>query len=139
MVMILKLLPRLFIACVLVASAALCQQSTAVPQESKTAPQGKEKEPSGFRFTFDNVAGALGILFGLITLIAYLDQKRSARQQADVMAYVKRNMTKEVTEETIAALSTQLKLMQKQTKEELPKLARIAVLNEQADRIKTAM
>jgi hypothetical protein len=135
--MILKPISRAVFITGLIVWAAFCQQPSPTTQGDKNAPKAKEED--GLHLTFHNIAEGLGIIFGLVGLIAFLDQKRSAREQADVMSYVKRNMTKEVTEETIAALSGQLRQMEKQTKEELPKLARIAVLNEQEDRLKTAL
>ena len=44
-------------------------------------------------------------------------------------------MKHEVSEKALAELSEQLKRMEKQTKEEIPKLARKAVLQEKAERL----
>src|ERR1043165_9629762 len=108
------------------------------PPPSQEVAQTK-REVKAFRPSFDNVAGAVGILFGIVGIVAYLEQRRSERAQQDVIKFVQRHLDKSITEETLAKLSDQLKLMRQQTDEEIPKLARRAVLQEQAERLKTVI
>jgi len=78
-------------------------------------------------------AAAVGIIFGIITLLAYLDQRRANKKQNTLIEFVKRHVDKEVTEETIRKLDAQREALQRQVREHIPALARSAVLREQAE------
>lgn len=78
-------------------------------------------------------ATAIGIIFGVVTLIAYLDQRRSNKHQNKLIEFVSRHLDKDISEETIENLKKQQKEMQRQVQENLPALARAAVLKEQAE------
>lgn len=103
--------------------------------ESPPTPKPAEKE-EGFKFNFHDIIGDLGIVLGLVGALAWIDARNTARKQESVFGYIRKNMAKEVTEETLAKLQEQMRQMERQTKEELPKLARRAVLEEQSLRLK---
>lgn len=67
--------------------------------------------------------GAVGVLAAIIALIAYLDLRRTNKENAHVVALAERYIEKEGAEAMIALISEQMK--------DLPQLARIAVLQEQ--------
>jgi len=90
-----------------------------------------EPAKSGFHPTFDNIAGAIGILAAIVAVIAYLDQRRTNKENASVIALAEKYMNKEGAEQTIAQISEQL--------QEMPRLARRAVLQEQSERLKLAL
>jgi hypothetical protein len=86
--------------------------------QTENRAQTEHKEWSFHGTTFDNIAGGLGILFGIVAVIAYLDQRRVNREQADVnrkqadvnrkqadvIGWIDRNIKKEASEESIASL-----------------------------------
>jgi len=74
-----------------------------------------------------------GFLFGLISLIAYLDQRRSAKRTAKISEWAERNLDKSVSEEQIKQLLGQKAAMEEQITRNVPALARTAVLQEQAE------
>lgn len=106
-------------------------QERAAEPPTHAQPHAEEAKQSGFHPTFDNIAGAIGILAAIIAVIAYLDQKRTNKENATVIALAEKYMKKEGAEQTIAKISEQLK--------EMPRLARRAVLQEQSERLKTAL
>jgi hypothetical protein len=59
------------------------------------------------------------------------------KEQKPLIDIVKRNMKKDVTEETLQELTNELKAMQEQTTKVIPQLARRAALEEQAEGLKT--
>ncbi|MCI5157786.1 MAG: hypothetical protein D3906_04970 [Candidatus Electrothrix sp. AUS1_2] len=83
--------------------------------------------------TWQDWATAVGILFGIVTLLAYLDQKRAAKKQKSLMDFVNRHLDKDISEETIQQLKAQQVEMQEQVRLHIPALARAAVLKEQAN------
>jgi len=82
--------------------------------------------------TWQDGATAGGVLFGVVTLMAYLDQRRAAKGQAAIIEFVKRHVDKDISEETLKQLQSQREGIEKQIKEHLPALARSAVLKEQS-------
>jgi hypothetical protein len=70
--------------------------------------------------------------FGVVGVIAYLEQRRTAKGQETIIEFVKRNVAKDISEEAIKALERQRSTMQTQVTENIPALARAAVLKEQA-------
>lgn len=71
------------------------------------------------------------LVFGIITLIAYLDQRRSGRGTAVLTKWAERNLDKSISEEQIRGLLAQKAAMEEQITR-IPALARAAVLQEQA-------
>jgi len=100
-------------------------QEPAVEPAAHAQGHAEEGRKSAFHPTFDNIAGAIGILAAIKAVIAYLDQKRTNKENATVIALAEKYMKKEGTEETIANISAQLK--------EMPPLARRAILQEQSE------
>ncbi len=72
-------------------------------------------------------------LFGLLTLAAYLDQRRSARQTATLAKWAELNLTKSISESDIRTLLKQKVAMEEEITRRIPALARAAVLREQID------
>lgn len=76
-------------------------------------------------------ATIVGVLFGVVSMIAYFDQRRSAKQNADISEFLRRHVSKDISEETIERLNAQRRAMEDQVNNNIPKLARRAVLREQ--------
>src|SRR4051794_32863338 len=83
--------------------------------------------------TWQDWTALAGFAFGIISIIAYIDQRRSAKGQADIIEFVKRNVDKDISDETIKQLQAQREAMERQVNEHVPALARAAVLKEQAE------
>ena len=67
-------------------------------------------------------ATAASFIFGLITLIAYIDQRRSAKQSQPVLEFARRHVSKDITEESIRSLVAQQRAIQDQINQNLPRL-----------------
>lgn len=72
-------------------------------------------------------------VFGTITLIAYIEQRRSAAGTATLAKWAQRNLDKTISEEEIKNLIAQKAAMEDQITQNIPALARVAVLKEQAE------
>jgi hypothetical protein len=83
------------------------------------------------RLTWQDWATALGVLFGILSLIAYIEQRRATKNQNVFVEFAKRNVDKQVTEEQLRELATQKLSMERQVAQAIPALARSAVLGEQ--------
>jgi hypothetical protein len=88
---------------------------------------------------WDRISAGFSYVFGIIGWLAYIDQRRATKENADVIEWFRKHKTQEVTEEQLAELSLQLKRMEKQTREDIPRIARQAVLKEPSERIKTVL
>jgi hypothetical protein len=84
------------------------------------------------KLTWQDLAAAAGVLFGIISTIAYLDQRRSSKNQSVLLEVAKRHVSKEISEETIKQLDDQKKSLELEVSQRIPYLARQAVLKEQA-------
>jgi hypothetical protein len=73
-----------------------------------------------------------GFGFGLVTLLAYLEQRRSARGTATLAKWAELNLDKSISEEQIRNLLVQKAVMEEQVARKIPALARTAVLQEEA-------
>jgi len=74
---------------------------------------------------------AVSLLFGIFTIIAYVEQRNSNKKNKDIMSFVEMNINKNVTEEEIKELKNRKVTMESQVLLEIPKLARMSVLKEQ--------
>jgi hypothetical protein len=74
-----------------------------------------------------------GFLFGLVTLIAYVEQRRSNKSAAKIAQWVERNLDKDISEEEIKKLLAQRAAMQEEISRNIPALARMAVIREQVE------
>lgn len=74
-----------------------------------------------------------GFLFGIVTLIAYIEQRRSTKGAAKIIKWVELNLDKSISEEEIKRLLAQKSVMEEQIEKNIPALARVAVLKEQAE------
>jgi hypothetical protein len=80
-----------------------------------------------------------GFLFGIVTLIAYIEQRRSTKDAAKLIKWAELNLDKTISEEEIKKLLAQKSAMEDQIAQNIPALARIAVLKEQAELHRTAI
>jgi hypothetical protein len=78
-------------------------------------------------------ATLISICFGIVSLIGYIDQRRTARGQNSITAFAERHVQKDISEEAIAKLQEQRVAMEQDVKLNIPALARTAVLKEQAE------
>lgn len=83
--------------------------------------------------TWQDVAAAVGVLFGVISVIAYWEQRRASRAQENLLEFAKRHVDKDLSVEAIQQLQGQRRALELEVSEGLPVLARQAVLKEQAE------
>jgi len=75
----------------------------------------------------------VGFLFGIVTLLAFIEQRRSARGTVKLVKWAELNLDKTISEEEIKQLLAQKSAMEDQIAKNIPALARVAVLKEQAE------
>lgn len=83
------------------------------------------------KMTWQDWAAAGSFIFGIFTLIAYLEQRRTNKQQASLIEFAKRNVKKDISKEELHRLETKKATIETQISQKLPVLARTAVLKEQ--------
>lgn len=81
--------------------------------------------------TWQDIATVFGILFGIISTIGYIEQRRSSKDQAALIEFARLNVDKDITKESIKSLQNREADMQQQITKSIPVLARVAVLKEQ--------
>ncbi|MFQ6404513.1 hypothetical protein ACIDE9_07065 [Methylophilus sp. 'Pure River'] len=74
-----------------------------------------------------------GFIFGIVTLIAYIEQRRSAKGTAALTKWAELNLDKTISEQEIKRLLAQKSEMEEQITKNIPSLARVAVIKEQAE------
>lgn len=74
-----------------------------------------------------------GFLFGIVTLLAYVEQRRSVKDAAKLAKWAELNLDKSISEKEIEDLLAQKTEMENQITKNIPALARMAVLKEQAE------
>jgi hypothetical protein len=70
--------------------------------------------------------------FSVVTIIAYVDQRRSTKRTALLSRWAELNLDKTLSEEQINTLTEQKAIMEEQVSLKIPALARLAVLREEA-------
>ena len=80
-----------------------------------------------------NILAGLGVLFGIITLLGYIDQKRSNRELKTVITYLQRELDRDITEEEINKLKNKKDELESEVKEKIPKAGKIAILQDQSE------
>lgn len=83
------------------------------------------------RLTWQDWAAACGVVFGIVTLLAFLDQRRSAKKMEILATWAGLNLDKTMSEKEIRGLLSQKADMEDQVRHKIPALARRAVLHEQ--------
>lgn len=78
-------------------------------------------------------ATAAGLVFGVVTLAAYIDQRRSSKQNQVLIEFAKRHVNKDIAEDDLKTLGEKRTLIESQISDHLPRLARKAVLQEQSE------
>lgn len=84
------------------------------------------------RLTWQDWVTLGSFAFGIVTLLAFLDQRRSTRRTAALLKWAALNLDKSISEEQIKGLSAQKAAMEQEITEKIPALARSAVLREEA-------
>lgn len=74
-----------------------------------------------------------GFIFGIVTLVAYIEQRRSAKGTAALTKWAELNLDKTISEQAIKELLAQKSAMEEQISKNIPELARVAVVKEQAE------
>jgi hypothetical protein len=82
--------------------------------------------------TATEIGLALSIIFGFITLVGFLQQRRTNKKQEKLIKFAEINVDKTITEKQIDSLTDKKNTLNSQVKVEIPKIARRIVLNEQA-------
>jgi len=85
------------------------------------------------QITWQDAVTGLSVVFGLITLIAYLDQRRSNKEQSRMLEFVNRHLDKDITIEQINQLKDKKSKISIEVNDKIPTLGRIAILEDQAD------
>jgi hypothetical protein len=83
------------------------------------------------KMTWQDWATLGGFLFGIVTLIAYLDQRRGNKRNQVLIDFATRHVSKDISEETIQSLEQKTQILQAQIAQDIPIMARKAVLAEQ--------
>lgn len=78
-------------------------------------------------------ATVVGVLLGVVSLIAYFDQRRASKAQANLLEFARRHVAKDISEEKLQALQQQEQSLREKIEREIPLLARRAVLKDQAE------
>jgi hypothetical protein len=84
------------------------------------------------QFTWQDWVAIISFTFGIVSLIAYYDQRRSTRRTASLIKWAELNLDKSISEEQIKSLLAQKEVMEEQITRKIPDLARNAVLQEEA-------
>jgi len=84
------------------------------------------------QITWRDCLAIASFIFGIVTLIAYLDQRRSGQRTTILAKWAELNLDKSISEEQIRNLLVQKALMEEEITRTIPALARTAVLEEQA-------
>lgn len=74
-----------------------------------------------------------GFLFGIVTLIAFIEQRRSSGETAKLAKWAELNLDKSISEKEIKELLERKAEMEIQITQSIPALARLAVLKEQME------
>lgn len=82
---------------------------------------------------WQDVVTALSIVFGLITLIAYLDQRKSNKDQKKYLEFVNRQLDRDITKEEVDDLKNKKSELRNDIEQKLPQIGRSAVLQDQAE------
>jgi hypothetical protein len=85
------------------------------------------------QMTWQDWVTAISVIFGVISLVAYWEQKKANKQQETFYQFAKRHVDKDITEEQLKVLLSQKTSMESQITEQIPILARLAVLKEQSE------
>ena len=83
------------------------------------------------QLTWQDLLTVASVLFGVVSLIGYFEQRKAARQQASLARFAQLNVDKAVTEEDLEALEGRRASMEAEVLESIPGLARQAVLRQQ--------
>ncbi len=75
----------------------------------------------------------ISLIIAVFSLKAYFQQKKSSKEQSAIIDFVNRNLDKDISGEKLSKLHDKCSILESQIKDDLPNLARIAVLKEQAD------
>lgn len=85
------------------------------------------------KMSWQDWATAASVVFGIVTLIAFLDQRRSSKQNQVLLEFAERHVQKDISEEQLSSLNHQRQSLEQQIAQELPALAKRAVLQEQRE------
>jgi hypothetical protein len=85
------------------------------------------------KLTWQDIVTGLSVVFGLVTLIAYLDQRKSNKAQSRMLEFVNRHLDKDITAEEIEELKDKKTKIYIDVNDKLPVLGRITILQDQAD------
>lgn len=81
--------------------------------------------------TWQDVAAAIGVIFGIISTIAYIDQRRSNRHYKALFKFAELNVDKNLTDSEILELKERKNTLSEEVTDKIPTIGRIAVLQEQ--------
>ena len=84
-------------------------------------------------FSWQDLLTIAGFMLGVVSLIAYIEQRKSANSQKALLVLAERQVDREVTQQTVDALHEQRLKIEHDISVRIPALARAAVLREQAE------
>ena len=82
---------------------------------------------------WQDIVTMLSIVFGLISLVAYLDQRKSNKMQSQYLEFVSRQLDRDITKEEVDHLINKKSELTSEIEEKLPQIGRSVVLQDQAE------
>ncbi len=87
-------------------------------------------------FTFQNIVTILSLLFGIVTLLAFIDQKKSKKDKKVVNEFISRHLERDITIEEIESLTEKRTSLNDEVTKKIPQIGKISILKYQADFLK---
>ncbi|MFD3317814.1 hypothetical protein ACE414_09265 [Alteromonas macleodii] len=88
---------------------------------------------------WQDIVAILGLIAGVVTVIAYVDQRRKAASEQKLIDFVERHLERDISKEEILDLQTQKKKMEEEVSVLVPQLARQAALRQQEHMLQTSL
>jgi hypothetical protein len=80
-----------------------------------------------------DIISALSIVFGVVSLIAYIEQRKSSKKNKNIIEFLNRNVDKDITIDEINELKSKKDTLESIVKEEIPNIGRVTILKDQQD------
>ncbi|MCY7297452.1 hypothetical protein [Alteromonas sp. a30] len=88
---------------------------------------------------WQDIVAILGLIAGVVTVIAYIDQRRKSASDKKLIDFVERHLERDISKEEILDLQTQKRKMEEEVSILVPQLARQAALRQQEHMLQTSL
>lgn len=85
------------------------------------------------KIEWQDIVTVLSIFFGVITLIAYFDQRKSNKQNKNIIKFINRQLDRDITIEEVNLLKSKKKDLELVVEKQIPNIGRAAILKEQQE------